>query len=140
MVNSGLQYIPLKNPLNSLKGGSLSDHKFSRTQFNISTHFSILFQVHITQDSMKFFVLTAVLAACAVSSLVRSRTLLSNGNHLILIFLCRVARSVPCAHRQPTIVAPAPAATIVSMIRLAHLFAVMALGLYMQFILNEIYG
>ena len=82
---------------------------------------------------MKFFVLTAVLATCVVSSLVSFKIALMlslQWHHLMVKCLRRVAHSVPWAHRQPTSVAPALAANIVSMTPLAHLIAVMAHGMY----------
>jgi hypothetical protein len=79
---------------------------------------------------MKFFVLTAVLAACAASSLVRSLRLSLQWHNLIAKFSRRVALSISWNHKQPPHVAPAPTQTIVSITHLVHLIAVMASGMY----------
>jgi hypothetical protein len=84
---------------------------------------------------MKFFILSAVLAACVVSSLVRFKIALRLSlqcYHLMAKCLRRVALSIPWAHRKPTFVAPAPRTltTVVSIKQLVHLIAVMASGMY----------
>ena len=55
----------------------------------------------IIQDSMKFFVLTAVLAACAVSSLVRFKIALRQWDHPMAKCSHKVALSISWDHRQP---------------------------------------
>jgi hypothetical protein len=104
---------------------------FSRTQFYLGHQHTLVLVASITQDdSMKFFVLTAVLAACAVSSLVSSLGLSLQWHNLMAKCSRRVALSIPWNQRQPPHVAPAPATTIVSITHLVHLIAVMASGMY----------
>ena len=64
-----LKYIPdLNTTIECFKRRTIG---LSRTQFYLGRQHILLVASFITQDSMKFFVLTTVLAACAVSSLVR---------------------------------------------------------------------
>ena len=77
---------------------------------------------------MKFFILTAVLAACTASSLVTLQNFFLQWQYLIEKCLLRLASS--WAHRQPTIAALAPAPTTVWITHPAHLTAVMARGTY----------
>ena len=104
--------------------------EFSRTQFYLGHQHTLV--ASISQDLMKFFVLTAVLAACAVSSLVRSLRLSLQWHYLMAKCSRRVVLSlaIPWNHRQPQHVAPAPTPTIASMAHLVHLIAVMANGMY----------
>jgi hypothetical protein len=88
---------------------------------------------YTTQDTMKFFILTAVLAACtaSASSLVRSNFQNSprpDGDPLAKC-LHRLAFLVPWANWQPLNVAPAMVA-FVSISHLVNLTAVVVRGMY----------